>query len=373
MPALSVVVVTFNNRDDVARSLPPLVAELRGGDELIVVDNGSGDGTLEEVVRAAPAARLVRNEDNDGFAAACNAGAEAAHGELLLLLNPDAAVQPGFREGIERPLAESPGWAAWQGLVLRDGGRLINTEGNRVHFTGFSWAGGDGLPAASAASAPRPADSLSGTCLALRLSDWRAVGGFPPEFFTYHEDTDLSMRLRLRLGGERLGLEPGAVVDHDYEFTKPGAAKWRHLERNRWALLIRTWPGPLLALVMPALLLTELALIPVSIAGGWAGAKLRANFAVLTWLPRLLRERRAIQASRGIGAAEFAAALTADLDSDYIGRASRIAPLRWGLRAYWRVVLALLGSRSASAEELPPGDPEPEALPAADPPRERSS
>ena len=185
----------------------------------------------------APGAKLIRNESNDGFSAACNAGAGAARGELLLLLNPDAAVQPGFREAIERPLAESPGWAAWQGLVLRDGGKLINTAGNRVHFTGFSWAGGDGLLAEGAPDGPRPVDSLSGTCLALRRSDWEAIGGFPPEFFTYHEDTDLSMRLRLRLGGQRLGLEPAAVVDHDYEFDKPGARKWRHLERNRWALL----------------------------------------------------------------------------------------------------------------------------------------
>jgi GT2 family glycosyltransferase len=372
MPDLSVVIVTFNSRDHVARALPPLAGQLRDGDELIVVDNGSTDGTVDEVSRAAPAAKLISNESNDGFAAACNQGADAAGGELLLLLNPDATPQPGFREAIERPLSDSLGWAAWQGLVLRADGRLINTEGNRVHFTGFSWAGGDGLPAASATRDAHVVDSLSGTCLAIRLSDWRAVGGFPAEFFTYHEDTDLSMRLRLRLGGQRLGIEPTAVVDHDYEFTKPGARKWRHLERNRWALLIRTWPGPLLALCLPALILTELALIPVSIAGGWFGAKLRAGFDLLRWLPRLLRERRAIQDVKGIGSAEFAAALTPDLDSDYLGRAGRVAPLGWGLRAYWRVVLALLGSRPASAEELPGAEPEALAS-AAEPPRERSS
>jgi GT2 family glycosyltransferase len=368
--ALSVVVVTFNSREHVARALPALAGELRDGDELIVVDNGSTDGTVEEVARAAPGAKRIRNEANDGFAAACNRGAEAAGGELLLLINPDATPQPGFREAIERPLSDRRGWAAWQGLVLRDGGRLINTEGNRVHFTGFSWAGGDGLDASRAVREPRQVDSLSGTCLALPLADWRRLGGFAPDFFTYHEDTDLSMRLRLE--GGLLGVEPGAVVDHDYEFTKPAGSKWRHLERNRWALLIRTYPGPLLALIFPALLLTELALLPVSIAGGWIGAKLRANLEVLGRLPRLLRERRAIQRARMIGSAEFAAALTPELDSDYLGRAGRVAPLGWGLRAYWRVVLALLGSRPASAEELPGA--EPEALPsAAEPPRERSS
>jgi N-acetylglucosaminyl-diphospho-decaprenol L-rhamnosyltransferase len=369
MPALSVVVVTFNSRDDVARALPALAGQLREGDELIVVDNGSTDGTVDEVARAAPVAKLIRNGVNEGFAAACNLGAEAARGELLLLLNPDATPQPAFREAIERPLTEGRGWAAWQGLVLRDGGRLINTEGNRVHFTGFSWAGGDGLPATEAAGEPRPVDSLSGTCLALPLADWRRLGGFPPDFFTYHEDTDLSMRLRLE--GGSLGVEPGAAVDHDYEFSKPAGTKWRHLERNRWALLIRTYPGPLLALIFPALMLTELALLPISIAGGWIGAKLRADLELLGRLPRLLRERRAIQRARSIDSGEFAAVLTPDLDSDYLGRTGRVAPLRWGLRAYWRVVLALLGSRPASAEELPSG--EPEALPAAEPPRERSS
>jgi GT2 family glycosyltransferase len=370
MPDLSVVVVTFNSRDHVARALPALAGQLREGDELIVVDNGSTDGTVDEVARAAPAAKLIRNEANDGFAAACNRGAEAAGGELLLLLNPDATPQPRFREAIERPLSERRGWAAWQGLVLRDHGRLINTEGNRVHFTGFSWAGGDGLEASRAGRNPRQVDSLSGTCLALPLESWRRLGGFAPDFFTYHEDTDLSMRLRLE--GGLLGVEPAAAVDHAYEFTKPAGSKWRHLERNRWALLIRTYPGPLLALIFPALMLTELALLPVSIAGGWIAAKLRANFEVLGRLPRLLRERRAIQGARSIDSAEFAAALTPDLDSDYLGRAGRIAPLGWGLRAYWRVVLALLGSRPASAEELPGAEPGALAS-AADPPRERSS
>lgn len=369
MAALSVVIVTFNSREDAARSLPPLAKQLTESDELIVVENASTDGSAEEVARAAPAAKLIRNEVNEGFAAACNRGAAAARGELLLVLNPDATVKPGFRAAIERPLADGRGWSAWQGLVTRDGGRLINTEGNRVHFTGFSWAGGDGRPAAEAGRGPRGVDSLSGTCLAVPLATWRRLGGFAPEFFTYQEDTDLSMRLRLE--GGRLGIEPAAAVEHGYEFSKPGRQKWRHLERNRWAMILRTYPGPLLALVLPALLATELALLPVSIAGGWFGAKLRANLDLLRWLPRLLGERRAIQRARTVKAGEFAASLSAELDSDYLGRAGRIAPLRWGLRAYWRVVLALLGSRSASAEELPSG--EPEALPAAEPPRERSS
>jgi GT2 family glycosyltransferase len=164
----------------------------------------------------------------------------------------------------------------------------------------------------------------------------------PAEFFLYHEDVDLS--LRLRLAGGRLGVEPAARVDHQYEFAK-GSYKWRYLERNRWATIIRTYPAPLLLALGPALVATELALLAVAAAGGWLPQKLRAAGETLAALPRLVRERRAIQASRTIGAGEFARALTAELDSAYLGAAARSPLLLAGLRAYWTLVLVVLGAR----------------------------
>jgi N-acetylglucosaminyl-diphospho-decaprenol L-rhamnosyltransferase len=323
----------------VRAALPPVAAQLREGDELIVVDNASADGTAEAVREMDIGATVIESGENLGFAAGCNRGAGRASGELLVFLNPDASPAEGFREGIERPLAEGRGWAAWQGLVTAAGGRIVNTRGGVLHFTGIAWAGGAGEPVTEGPALLEPA-FVSGACLAIPRSEFEQTGGFPEEFFLYHEDVDLSLRLCLR--GGRLGVEARARVDHDYEFTK-GAAKWRYLERNRWATLIRTYPGSLLALLLPALLVTELALIPISIAGGWAPQKLRAWGETLRALPRLLAERRAIQATRRIGAGEFARALTAELDSPYLGPPARWRPLRTGLRAYWSVVLRLLG------------------------------
>ena len=119
-------------------------------------------------------------------------------------------------------------------------------------------------------------------------------------------------------------MEPAARVEHAYEFAK-GAAKWRRLERNRWATLIRTYPAALLALLAPALVATELALVPVSVAGGWLRQKLLAWGDTLRATGRLLRERRQIQAGRTIGTAEFARTFTADLASPYLGRAGTLA------------------------------------------------
>ncbi len=337
-PTLSVLIVTWNSREELARTLPALLPELGEGDELIVVDNDSSDGTAEAVVELAPTARIVRSGRNAGFAAGCNEGAAAAEGDLLVVLNPDAAPRPGFGEAIRRPWVDERGWAAWQALVAGGDGRTINSAGNPMHFTGIVWAGGHGRPIGEAPPAGE-VTALSGACLAIPTATWRELGGFPERFFLYHEDVDLS--LRLRLAGGALGIEPAAVVDHDYEF---GARehKWRWLERNRLAFLVRVYPASLLILLAPALILTELALIPASIAAGWGRQKLAALGEAIRWLPRLTRERHQVQATRTVSAAEFASWLTPDLDSPFIPAIARSAPARLVLRAYWRVVRLLL-------------------------------
>jgi GT2 family glycosyltransferase len=305
----------------------------------VVVDNASSDGSPSAVRRLAPGARVLENDRNVGFAAAANQGAEVATGDLILLLNPDAVVTGGFRDAIVKPWDERPEWAAWMGLVTMDSGRAVNTSGGVIHFTGISWAGQAGLPLDAAPEGAREVPFASGACMAVRAQAWRAQGGFSPEFFMYCEDADLS--LRLRLTGAHVGIEPAVRVDHDYDFAK-GPAKWRLLERNRWALLVRTYPGALLALVAPALVATELALLFVSATGGWGRQKLLANLDVARSLPRLVRERRTIQAERVIGAREFADRLTPDLSSAYLGRAGESRALRFALRLYWRVVRMLL-------------------------------
>jgi GT2 family glycosyltransferase len=338
-PSASVLIVAWNSAAELRRTLPALLAELREGDELIVVDNDSPDDSAAVVAELAPAAKVVTMGRNRGFAGGANAGAGAATGDLLVILNPDAMPLPGWGEAIRRPWREGRGWSAWQGLVAEGDGQTINSAGNPVHFTGIVWAGRHGEPLAAAPGAGE-VTALSGACLAVPLEVWRRLGGFAEEFFMYHEDVDLS--LRLRLAGETVGIEPSAVVAHDYEFTASAGNKWRWLERNRLATLIRVYPGPLLLVLAPALLATEAALLLAAAPGGWGGQKLRANAEVLLWLPRLLRERRAIRRSRTVSAAAFAAALTADLDSPFIPAAARSTPARLVLRTYWRLVRVVL-------------------------------
>lgn len=337
-PRLTVVIVAYDSRQDLERTLPALTEQLRADDELIVVDNGDDDRLPSLLAALTPGARLLRPGGNIGFGAACNLAAEAAHGELFVTLNPDAVPLSGWRDGIERPWTLAYGWEMWMGLVACEGGRTVNSMGNPVHFTGLAWAGGFGVPVPAALS-PREVASASGACLGMPLERFRAYGGFTPELFLYHEDVDLSVRVWA--AGGKVGLEPSAVVDHAYEFTRnPG--KLRLLERNRLLLLVRTYPVGLLALLLPALAVLEIALLVAATAGGWGRQKLLADVDAVRLLPWALRTRRALSTARRISASQFAEHLSWEPASPVFGAPAALRAVRLSLRLYWHTVLLLL-------------------------------
>jgi GT2 family glycosyltransferase len=324
--ALAVVVVCHDSAAAVGATLEALSAQLGPGDELVVVDNASRDATRDVVRAGAPRATVVESAENLGFAGGCHVGVRSSRAPLVLLLNPDAVPAPGCLDALRVCAAERPGWGAWQALVTMAGGELVNTAGNVVHYLGFGWAGQVGF--------------CSGAALVVRREAWDALGGFDERYFMYGEDLDLS--LRLRLAGWRLGVVPAARVAHDYEFTK-GDYKWFYLERNRWWTLVGDYPGRLLALLAPALVIFEVALLLAAWRGGWLRAKLRAQAAVLRSVPSMLRRRRAVQATRRITPRAFAESLSASLDSPYLAGAASIPGVDAMQRRYWRAVRAALG------------------------------
>lgn len=337
MTRLAFVVVAFRSADALRTLLPALGAQMGPRDALIVVDNACPEGSADVAEASPVVTATVRAGANLGFAAGSNLGAaHAGDADATVFLNPDCIPEPGFVEALRRPPED---WGAWMGLVLLADGRRVNTAGGVAQFLGFAWAGRLGEDAAQVPDAPCPVGFLSGACLAIRREVLAEVGGFHEPFFMYGEDVDLSHRLRL--AGHRFGVVPAARVRHDYAFGK-GALKWRLLERNRWLLVLRTYPAALLALVLPAMILLEPATWVVAVRGGWAGAKLGATGGVLRALPAALRERRAIQASARVSAAGFAQGLAAPLDSPMLAGPARSAPVRALMTGYWRFVTWLL-------------------------------
>jgi GT2 family glycosyltransferase len=331
---LSIVIVCYG--EDLSRLLAEVGRQRRHDDEVIVVDNKASTGGTDGVRGHPVVDRVVDSPGNIGFPPAVNLGAAEATREVMVLLNPDAVPAPGCLDAMRAPPEQ---FAAWMGVVTLPGGDRINTAGGQSHFLGFSWVGRLGEPTSALPDAPYRTGFLSGACFGVRLSVWRELGGFADHFFLYFDDVDLSHRLRL--SGRDFGVLPAARVEHDYVFDK-GPLKWRNLERNRWATVVRTYPKRLLVLVTPALILTELPLLVVAAAGGWAPMKLRAWADVLRWLPRARAERRAVQATASVSARAFAESLTSRLDSPLFGRVGRSGAVRLVLSVYWRLVLAVL-------------------------------
>lgn len=337
-PSVAVVVVTYNSGNDVAPLIEAVSEQLQPADQFVILDNASSDETVSIVRSLAPAAEILVEASNCGFAGGVNRAVEQAKADLILLLNPDAVPQPGCLDALRRTAVEEPTWGAWQALVTLPGGTHVNTSGGRMHFLGFGWSGawGERLPDEVRRG---PVGFASGAALCVRRSILNDLGVFDPHFFMYCEDLELS--IRIRSAGWQVGVEPAAIVAHDYEFDK-GGAKWYYLERNRWATIIANYPARLLALLLPALVIFDLALLLVAARQGWLLPKLRSMRSVVLDLPHNARRRRIVQAQRSISASDFAAALTAQLDGQFFGPLATSRALSRAQRCYWRVIRALL-------------------------------
>jgi len=252
-PRISVVVVTYNNRDDIDACL----RSLRDADEceLIVVDNLSTDGTLDHVREHYPTVHAVSAGRNGGFGAGVNYGARLATGTYLAVVNPDAVVQHGWLHPLIDTLETYPRAGLVTPTVLLMGTNdRVNACGNDVHLTGLTFCAGLNQPAPPVETPAQPVAAISGAAFALRRALWEECGGFDERFFMYLEDTDLSLRVR-RMGYEVLHA-PASRVWHRYE-VRVSAAKLYHLERNRLLMLRTNLSTRTLLLLSPALLLTE--------------------------------------------------------------------------------------------------------------------
>jgi len=334
---LAVIVVTHQSAEHLSPLLTALQPQLRESDELVIVDNASSDGTAEIARSLGASIRVVETGANLGFASGCHVGADATRAPLLLFLNPDSQPQPDCLGRLRNAAPTHPDWGAWQAAVMLAGER-INTSGGVVHYLGIGWAGDCERPASELPRHDREIAFPSGAAMVVRRSAWNELHGLDREYFMYGEDLDLG--LRLWLAGHGVGVVPDARVLHSYEFDK-GPAKWFWLERNRWRTVLSVYPAALLALTLPALLAAELGLLAIAARGGWLAPKLRAEAAVLAGLPGTLARRRSVQRSRRIGADEFAAHLTASLDSPYLAGAATPL-LRVPQALYWRLVRRIL-------------------------------
>jgi len=362
---MKVAIVTALYYED--RFLPALFASLERLDypredvRVIMIDNRGSAVTrawLEaNVVPKAgstlPPFELIRTEVNTGFAGGnnrCIRRALELGCDAVYLLNEDAHGEPGFLREAVRLMASDPRVGAVQSFIALDPPEHgVNSIGNRVHFLGFGYCDGyrmsradaEGLLRVRALTRPRhEIGYASGAAVLFRASALAKTGLLDEEYFLYHEDLDLSWRIRE--AGFTVELAPESVVLHRYEF-KRSADKFYWMERNRYRFLLEHFKLRTLAVLFPAILLSELGLFMWGLATGAARARLKAYAYILNpahW-GSIARKRSTVQAGRTVGDRALVAHLVPELDFQDVRHPVMrvITPL---MRAYFSVAKRLI-------------------------------
>ncbi|MEE2827852.1 MAG: glycosyltransferase family 2 protein, partial [Myxococcota bacterium] len=241
LPLVSVVIPTFNKWEYTEKCLLAIWENTSYPNfEVIVVDNGSSDGTPDRLKAIGPPLRVRLNSENENFAGGSNQGAAMAEGELLLFLNNDTEPQAGWMTAMVDVFRE-------HAEVSVVGSQLLFPDGTLQH-AGVEINFGEMAPidAVHVAYHRPPSEGpqeltdfrcVTAACMMIRRATWEAVGGFEEEYINGYEDVDLCFKVGEL--GERIVYTPRSVVIH-HESVSDG--RYRFVRWNCWVLL-RRWLG----------------------------------------------------------------------------------------------------------------------------------
>lgn len=313
------IVVNWNRCGLLRACLRSLLEQRGTKPEVIVVDNGSNDGSVEMVEREFPETILIRNKANRGFCAANNQGFAAAKGRLIALLNNDAEADPQWLTELARVFENRPnvGMAASKILIHSDR-RRIDKAGLAIWPDGQNRGRGSGAWDDGRFDDEEEVLCPDGCAAMYRKAMLDGTGGFDEDFFAYGDDAELG--IRAQIAGWKCIYNPKAIVFHHRGSTlgKASVARLVLIERNRVLLAAKLFPLRLLLLnpfyygrrlwagARAALAgVGETALFP-----GWRGkwhlakALISGDLQALRMLPRFWRKRQDVDRIRVLTPAE---------------------------------------------------------------------
>jgi GT2 family glycosyltransferase len=254
---LSVIIISYNTREMTLACLASVFKETRATEfEVIVVDNQSSDGSADAIAAAFPAVRLIRAENNIGFAAANNLACRQAAGDLILLLNPDTVVLDEAIDAIVRFAQAMPAAGIWGGRTLL-GSRELDPSSCWHRMTPWTLVcralSLDKLFPASPLfnlegyggwrrDSQREVDIVTGCFFLIRAELWRKLGGFDPAFFMYGEEADLCLRARA-LGCRPMMTPTATIVHYGGASEKVPADRFVRILKAKAQLVDRHWTG----------------------------------------------------------------------------------------------------------------------------------
>lgn len=262
---VSVLIVSWNGRDHLETCLPALEDQddPRVEWEILVLDNGSSDGTAGWLRRTHPRVRLVESPVNLGFCRGNERLVEEARGEWLALLNNDTRPEPGWLRALVRALdASPPDVAAVSGKIVDWDAERLDFGRGVMTFDGHAFQLDFRRPLAEA-RVPAEGEELLFACggnLLIKKESFVGAGGFDEDYFAYLEDVDLGWRLWA--GGERVVHAPEAVVRHRSGATSDLLGTFHRgflFERNAWLTAFKNYDDEHWPRLMPVVELAFLS------------------------------------------------------------------------------------------------------------------
>ncbi|NIA09465.1 MAG: glycosyltransferase, partial [Nitrospiraceae bacterium] len=300
LPEVSVIIVTWNGKEVLRNCLEHLYQQTYQNFEVIVVDNGSSDGTQEFIQKFWPQVRLLSFSKNLGFALANNVAAARARGKWIVLLNNDAFPEPNWLKCLLDARSRWPDSAVFTShqLMAERNGYLDGT-GDQYFIFGAARRRDYMQPAIGHSRPEGPVFGFCGAACLINKDIFIALGGFDEDFFCYFEDVDLSWRIRL--AGYEICYVPKAIVRHIGSKTVGKRKPWTlyHSYRNQIWTIFKNIPLPLLFLTLPLHFCYTLYLITrVYRSSELRRACIRGKIDAFKELPRFLKKRKEILSSR---------------------------------------------------------------------------
>lgn len=315
-PLASVVIPNWNGEKYLPLCLDSLRQQTYPRLEIIVVDNGSTDGSLALLARDYPEVQVVTLGENRGYAGGVNAGLQVATGQVLVAFNNDAEADARWVEELIAALDRHPeaGMATSRVRLFERRDRL-HTAGDFYRLDGIPGNRGVWEVDGPAYDEETWVFGAAGVASVYRRSMLDEIGLLDERFCSYLEDVDLSWRAQLV--GYRCIYAPRAIVYHMVSATGGGPMASFFVGRNTIFVIAKDYPSSLLRHYWPAVLRAQLR-VSLEALRAWRGvaarARLRGQLASLRHLPRLLRQRRDIQRARRVTDEYLLSILTPPLD-----------------------------------------------------------
>ena len=252
-----IVVLNWNGADETIACLESLASVVAKGYKLLVVDNGSTDGSPEKIRKAFPAVELLCLPVNLGYGGGNNAGfrrVKELQAEFVIFLNNDTIVDSGFSAPLVETLRLQPlAGMAVPKIYYWDRPDVLWYAGGGVRLsTGLICHVGLRQKDAPVFNRPGPTGYATGCCFAMRCRDFEALGGFDESFAMYAEDVDLSLRVRAL--GKSVQYVPSSRVWHKVSASLSGRPLLKLAKKSRGALRLfikhRAWSGMVLYLLL---------------------------------------------------------------------------------------------------------------------------